>query len=188
MNRKQQLTSLAKEANIIYEKAYEDGITDSDFYATIKDTLGGIIKSPKEGLVNMNSIRRISSSSKTRQLIMTLSRFNKSSRNNLEGVTRIREKQIKSLQDNWKGMTRKKAVNFINIMDSDIFEKITENLSYISYNDMLSNVINSNINVHKLEKAFSSYESTLDAYEKADSKLTEMEKSQLFINILTKRG
>ena len=194
MTKKDRLKQMAEDANKLFEQAKEEGIVDSDYYRTLKDELSHLMKQSDTQLVNLNSIRRFSSSSKINRTMYVLSRYLKSPHATLEGVQKMNEKRIRTLHEKY-GLSRKDAIRFIDVISSDKFDYALQQVSYIGYQELVNLAMNNSITVDDIleaEKIVDDYSENFK-YMKFKSKKEKNEyikqaQADMLISLLTKKG
>ena len=158
-----------------WERAKKSNYATSDFWQGEKSKLAKIIgKKPQSGKLLSGT-----SKLKKRQAEMVnreLSIIAKSKIASKYGYDKARKKQRETLIERGLVSDVATARRFQKIISSDIFQKVADNIEYISYKDALDMYEDSTITVRKIENAF-------NMVNNQDYK-NDMEKASDFLRIL----
>lgn len=158
-----------------WERAKKSNYASSDFWRGEKSKLEKIIgKKAKSG----NLLGGVSRLTKRQADLLNreLSIIAKSKIASKYGYDKARKKQRDSLIDRGLVSNSRSAKRFQTIISSDIFQKVADNIEYISYKDALDIAEDSSITVKKIQSAYD-YVNTQD-YK------NDMEKASEFLRIL----
>lgn len=158
-----------------WERAKKSDYATSDFWRSEKSKLSKLLgKTAKSG----NLVGGVSHLTKRQAELVNreLSIIAKSKLASKYGYNKALKKQRDTLIDRGLVSDTKSARRFQNIISSDIFQKVADNIEYISYKDALDIAEDTSITVKKIEQAY-------DLVNKQEYK-NDMEKASDFLRLL----
>ena len=160
-----------------WDRAKKSNYATSQFWKTEKDKISKIIgkkAQPSKLLAGVSRLTKTQAELLNRELNIIA----KSKISSKYGYDKARKKQRDTLISKGWVSNQNEAKKFQQIISSDIFKKVMDNLEYINYNALFNIVEDEKVTLKKIEKAYKMVQ--VEVFE------TEIEKAEKFLNILKK--